>query len=89
MLDQSGQQNREKSENTVVSCFLMPLLERDWHMYSQFTPMVANWKLPLRIKGNFNLVGRASKTKHIMIFFRVNGTFFEGRKKAQIRQKCC
>ncbi|RZJ51755.1 MAG: thiol:disulfide interchange protein [Flavobacterium sp.] len=66
-------------------------IEKDWHMYSQFTP--DGGPLPLEIvfknqKGNYNLVGKAKEGKTRTAFndvFGVNETFFEG--KAHIEQE--
>ncbi|MBC5842576.1 thioredoxin family protein [Flavobacterium sp. F-380] len=80
----------KKSENTFVLVF-DAVLEKDWHMYSQFTPDGGPLQLEVSFKnqkGNFNLVGKAKESKTKTAYndiFEVNETFFEG--KAQIRQE--
>jgi thiol:disulfide interchange protein len=77
------------SDNTYVLTF-DGIIERDWHMYSQFTP--DGGPLPLEVvfknqKGNFNLVGKAKESKTKTAYndvFEVNETFFQ--RKAQIQQ---
>ncbi|WP_035671469.1 cytochrome c biogenesis protein CcdA [Flavobacterium sp. 83] len=80
----------KKSENTYLLSF-NAVIEKDWHMYSQFTP--DGGPLPLEIifkdqKGNFTLVGKAKESKTTTAFndvFGVNETFFHD--KAQIQQE--
>jgi thiol:disulfide interchange protein DsbD len=80
----------KKSENTYLLTF-NAIIEKDWHMYSQFTP--DGGPLPLEIifkdqKGNFTLVGKAKESKTTTAFndvFGVNETFFHD--KAQIQQE--
>jgi thiol:disulfide interchange protein len=80
----------KKSENNFVLIF-DGIIEKDWHMYSQFTP--DGGPLPLEIafknqKGNYDLVGKAKEGKTRTAFndiFGVNETFFEG--KAHIEQE--
>ena len=80
----------KKSENTYLLTF-NAVIEKDWHMYSQFTP--DGGPLPLEVifknqKGNFNLVGKAKESKTRTAFndiFGVNETYF--REKAQIQQE--
>jgi thiol:disulfide interchange protein len=80
----------KKSENTFVLIF-DGVLEKDWHMYSQFTPDGGPLQLEVTFKntkGNFNLVGKAKESKTRTAYndiFEVNEIFFEG--KAQIRQQ--
>jgi len=80
----------KKSENTFVLVF-DAVLEKDWHMYSQFTPDGGPLQLEVSFKnqkGNFNLVGKAKESKTRTAYndiFEVNETFFEG--KAQIKQE--
>ena len=80
----------KKSENTFVLVF-DAVLEKDWHMYSQFTPDGGPLQLEVAFKnqkGNFTLVGKAKESKTRTAYndiFEVNETFFEG--KAQIRQE--
>ncbi|MBG6112235.1 thiol:disulfide interchange protein DsbD [Flavobacterium sp. CG_23.5] len=80
----------KKSENNYLLTF-NAVIEKDWHMYSQFTP--DGGPLPLEVifknqKGNFTLVGKAKESKTTTAFndvFGVNETFF--RDKAQIQQQ--
>ncbi|MCC9071187.1 thioredoxin family protein [Flavobacterium sp. F-65] len=80
----------KKSGNNFVLIF-DGAIEKDWHIYSQFTP--DGGPLPLEIsfknqKGNYNLVGKAKEGKTRTAFndiFGVNETFFEG--KAHIEQE--
>ena len=80
----------KKSENNYILTF-NAIIEKDWHLYSQFT--ADGGSLPLEIifknqKGNFNLVGRAKESKTKTAFndiFEVNETYFENN--AQIQQE--
>ncbi|MBP6180606.1 cytochrome c biogenesis protein CcdA [Flavobacterium sp.] len=80
----------KKSENTYLLTF-NAIIEKDWHLYSQFTP--DGGPLPLEVilknqKGNFTLVGKAKESKTSTAFndvFGVNETFFHD--KAQIEQE--
>lgn len=80
----------KKSENNYLLTF-NAVIEKDWHMYSQFT--ADGGPLPLEVifknqQGNFNLVGKAKESKTTTAFndiFGVNETFFE--RKAQITQE--
>ncbi|CAN1563525.1 COG4232 Thiol,disulfide interchange protein [Flavobacteriaceae bacterium] len=80
----------KKSETNYILTF-NGLIEKDWHLYSQFTP--DGGPLPLEIifkdqKGNFELVGKAKEGKTTTAFndvFGVNETFFHD--KAQIQQE--
>ncbi|WP_367769257.1 cytochrome c biogenesis protein CcdA [Flavobacterium sp. WC2421] len=80
----------KKSENTYLLTF-DGVIEKEWHMYSQFTP--DGGPLPLEVifknaNGNFSLVGKAKESKTRTAYndiFEVNETFFE--RKAQIRQE--
>ncbi|WP_264529301.1 protein-disulfide reductase DsbD family protein [Flavobacterium sp. N502540] len=66
-------------------------IEKEWHMYSQFTPEGGPLALEITFKnqkGNYNLVGKAKEGKTKTAFndvFGVNETFFEG--KAHIEQE--
>lgn len=81
----------EKKSGTNAVLIFDGTIEKDWHMYSQFTP--DGGPLPLEIvfknqKGNYNLVGKAKESKTKTAFndvFGVNETFFEG--KAHIVQE--
>lgn len=79
----------EKKSNTEYWLTFEAIIEKDWHLYSQFTP--EGGPLPLELSfpdsKNYKLVGKASESKTASKFnetFGVNETFFEG--KAQIRQ---
>jgi thiol:disulfide interchange protein len=80
----------KKSETNYILTF-NGVIEKEWHLYSQFTP--DGGPLPLEIifkdqKGNFNLVGKAKESKTATAFndvFGVNETFFHD--KAQIQQE--
>ncbi|WP_418262691.1 cytochrome c biogenesis protein CcdA [Flavobacterium faecale] len=80
----------KKSDNTYVLTF-NAVIEKGWHLYSQFTP--DGGPLPLEVvfknqKGNYTLIGKAKESKTRTAYndiFEVNETFFEG--KAQIQQE--
>ncbi len=80
----------KKSETSYILTF-DGVIEKDWHLYSQFTP--DGGPLPLEIafqnqKGNYNLVGKAKESKTKTTFndvFGVNETYFE--KNVQIKQE--
>ncbi|WP_348822499.1 protein-disulfide reductase DsbD family protein [Flavobacterium aestuarii] len=80
----------KKSETNYILTF-NAVIEKDWHIYSQFTP--DGGPLPLEIifkdqRGNFDLVGKAKESKTSTAFndvFGVNETFFHD--KAQIQQE--
>lgn len=80
----------KKSGNNAVLIF-DGTIEKDWHMYSQFTPDGGPLALEIAFKnqkGNYNLVGKAKEGKTRTAFndvFGVNETFFEG--KAHIEQE--
>jgi thiol:disulfide interchange protein DsbD len=77
------------SDNSYLLTF-DGIIEKDWHVYSQFTP--DGGPLPLEIvfknqKGNFKLVGKAKESKTKTAYndiFEVDETFFQ--TKAQIQQ---
>jgi thiol:disulfide interchange protein len=81
----------EKKSGSNAVLIFDGTIEKEWHMYSQFTP--DGGPLPLEIvfknqKGNYNLVGKAKEGKTKTAFndvFGVNETFFEG--KAHIEQE--
>nr|WP_315203892.1 cytochrome c biogenesis protein CcdA [uncultured Flavobacterium sp.] len=81
----------EKKSETNYTLTFNAVIEKDWHLYSQFTP--DGGPLPLEItfkdqKGNFELVGKAKESKTTTAFndiFGVNETFFHD--KAQIQQE--
>ena len=80
----------KKSNNNYLLTF-SGVIDKDWHLYSQFTP--DGGPLPLEVifknqKGNFKLVGKAKEGKTTTAFndvFEVNETFFV--KNAQIQQE--
>ncbi|MCW2121007.1 protein-disulfide reductase DsbD family protein [Flavobacterium sp. 7A] len=80
----------KKLDDSYILTFTA-VIEKDWHLYSQFTP--DGGPLPLELefknqKGNYTLVGKAKESKTRTAFndiFEVNETFFEG--KAQIQQE--
>ena len=80
----------KKSENKYLLIF-NATIEKDWHVYSQFTP--DGGPLPLELifknqKTNFDLIGKAKESKTTTEFnavFGVNETFF--KTKAQITQE--
>lgn len=80
----------KKAGNNAVLIF-DGTIEKDWHMYSQFTPDGGPLALEIAFKnqkGNYNLVGKAKEGKTRTAFndiFGVNETFFEG--KAHIEQE--
>lgn len=80
----------KKAGNNAVLIF-DGTIEKDWHMYSQFTPEGGPLALEITFKnqkGNYNLVGKAKEGKTKTAFndvFGVNETFFEG--KAHIEQE--
>jgi thiol:disulfide interchange protein len=80
----------KKSDNTYILVF-DAVIEKDWHLYSQFTPDGGPLALEVIFKnqkGNYTLVGKAKESKTRTAYndiFEVNETFFE--KKAQIRQE--
>ncbi|CAM3018630.1 protein-disulfide reductase DsbD family protein [Flavobacterium frigoris] len=79
----------KKSDNTYLLTF-DGVIEKEWHMYSQFTPDGGPLALEVVFKnqkGNFNLVGKAKESKTKTAYndvFEVNETFFQ--RKAQIQQ---
>lgn len=80
----------KKAGNNAVLIF-DGTIEKDWHMYSQFTPDGGPLALEIAFKnqkGNYTLVGKAKEGKTRTAFndvFGVNETFFEG--KAHIEQE--
>ncbi|WP_029268604.1 cytochrome c biogenesis protein CcdA [Flavobacterium sp. KJJ] len=80
----------KKAGNNAVLIF-DGTIEKDWHMYSQFTPDGGPLALEIAFKnqkGNYELVGKAKEGKTKTAFndvFGVNETFFEG--KAHIEQE--
>ncbi len=79
----------QKSEDTFLLTF-EGVIEKEWHMYSQFTP--DGGPLPLELTfanqaGNYTLLGKAKESKTKTAYsdvFEVDETFFEG--KAVIQQ---
>ncbi|RVT71749.1 DUF255 domain-containing protein [Flavobacterium sufflavum] len=80
----------QKSEGIFVLTF-NAVIEKEWHMYSQFTPDGGPLPMQLVFKnqsGNYSLIGKAKESKTKTAYndiFEVNETFFEG--KAQIQQE--
>ncbi|HJS00446.1 MAG TPA: cytochrome c biogenesis protein CcdA [Flavobacterium sp.] len=80
----------QKSEGIFILTF-NAVIEKEWHMYSQFTPDGGPLPLEVNFKnqtGNYSLIGKAKESKTKTAFndiFEVNETFFEG--KAQIQQE--
>ncbi|MFA9191575.1 cytochrome c biogenesis protein CcdA [Flavobacterium sp. FZUC8N2.13] len=80
----------QKSEGVFVLTF-NAVIEKDWHMYSQFTPDGGPLAMEVILKnqaGNFSLIGKAKESKTRTAYndiFEVNETFFEGN--AQIQQE--
>ena len=80
----------KKSENNYILTF-NGVIEKGWHVYSQFTP--DGGPLPLEVvfknqAGNYSLIGKAKESKTTTAFndvFGVNEIYFE--KKAQIQQE--
>jgi len=81
----------EKKSGSNAILIFDGIIEKDWHMYSQFTPEGGPLALEIAFKnqkGNYNLVGKAKEGKTKTAFndiFGVNETFFEG--KAHIEQE--
>lgn len=81
----------EKKANGNYLLTFNGVIEKDWHLYSQFT--AEGGSLPLEIlfknqKGNFELIGKTKESKTKTAYndiFEVNETFFE--KKAQLIQE--
>jgi thiol:disulfide interchange protein len=80
----------KKSETNYILTF-NAVIEKEWHLYSQFTPDGGPLALEVLFKeqkGNFELVGKAKESKTTTAFndiFGVNETFFHD--KAQIQQE--
>lgn len=80
----------KKSETNYVLVF-NAVIEKDWHLYSQFTPDGGPLALEVTFKdqkGNYNLIGKAKESKTTTTYndiFEVNETYFHD--KAQIRQE--
>ncbi|KAF2341556.1 protein-disulfide reductase DsbD family protein [Flavobacterium tistrianum] len=79
----------KKADKTIL--IFDGTIEKDWHMYSQFTPDGGPLALEISFKnqkGNYELVGKAKEGKTRTAFndvFGVDETFFEG--KAHIEQE--
>ena len=80
----------KKSEGVFVLTF-NAVIEKEWHMYSQFTPEGGPLAMEVVFKnqsGNYSLIGKAKESKTRTAYndvFEVNETFFEA--KAQIQQE--
>lgn len=81
----------ERKSTTNYILTFSGVIEKDWHMYSQFTPDGGALPLELVFKnkeGNYDLVGKAKESKTQTVFndvFGVNETYFE--KNAKITQE--
>ena len=81
----------ERKSTTNFILTFSGVVEKDWHMYSQFTPDGGALPLELVFKnkeGNYDLVGKAKESKTQTVFndvFGVNETYFE--KNAKITQE--
>ena len=81
----------EKISDTEFNLIMEATIEKDWHVYSQFTP--ENGPLPAEFtfenaKGNFELLGKTKETpykKQYNDVFEVDEYYFE--KKATFTQK--
>ncbi|HEY4618157.1 MAG TPA: cytochrome c biogenesis protein CcdA [Flavobacterium sp.] len=79
----------KKSDKTYILTF-DGVIEKDWHMYSQFTPDGGPLALEVIFKnqkGNFSLIGKAKESKTKTAYndiFEVDETYFQN--KAQIQQ---
>lgn len=81
----------EKKSETIFLLSFNGVIEKDWHMYSQFTP--EGGPLPMEVifkdqKGNYKLIGKAKEGKTTTAYndvFEVNETFFV--KNASIQQE--
>lgn len=79
---------KSKIENKSDKRYLIhfdAVIEKDWHLYSQFTPDGGALPLEVNFKdaaGNFRLIGKAKESKTKTSFndvFGVNETYFENR----------
>ena len=86
-------QKIEKISDTEYNLVFKGTIDKDWHMYSQFTP--DGGALPLEViydeaKGNYEAVGKAKESpykKHFNDIFGVDEYYFENQVKIQQRIK--
>lgn len=79
----------EKVSKTNYLLIFNGKIDKEWHLYSQFTP--DGGPLPLEISfknqnGNFNLIGKAKERKtstHFNAVFGVNETYFENNARIE------
>lgn len=81
----------EKQSNGNYVLTFNGVIDKGWHLYSQFTPEGGPLALEVGFKNqkdNFDLIGKTKESKTKTAFnevFEVNETFFE--KKAQLKQE--
>lgn len=86
-------QKIEKISDTEYNLVFKGSIDKDWHMYSQYTP--DGGALPLEVlyeqaKGNYEAVGKAKESaykKHFNEVFGVDEYYFENQVKIQQRIK--
>ena len=86
-------QKIEKISDTEYNLVFNGTIDKDWHMYSQYTP--DGGALPLEViydsaKGNYEAVGKAKESpykKHFNEVFGVDEYYFENKVKIQQRIK--
>ncbi|MCX6184005.1 MAG: protein-disulfide reductase DsbD family protein, partial [Flavobacterium sp.] len=86
-------QKIEKISDTEYNLVFKGTIDKDWHMYSQYTP--DGGALPLEVlyeqaKGNYEAVGKAKESpykKHFNDIFGVDEYYFENQVKIQQRIK--
>ncbi len=86
-------QKIEKISDTEYNLVFKGTIDKDWHMYSQYTP--DGGALPLEVlyeqaKGNYEAVGKAKESaykKHFNEVFGVDEYYFENQVKIQQRIK--
>lgn len=80
----------EKKSDTEVVLIFDAVIEREWHMFSQFTPEGASLPTVFQFKnakGNYELVGKTKESPYKKVYsdiFEVDEYMFEN--KAQFRQ---
>lgn len=81
----------EKISDTEFNLIMNATIEKDWHVYSQFTPEDGSLPIVLTFKnskGNFKLIGKAKESpykKHFNEDFGVDEYYFEN--KAALTQR--
>ena len=86
-------QKIEKISDTEYNLVFKGMIDKDWHMYSQYTP--DGGALPLEVlyeqaKGNYEALGKAKESpykKHFNDIFGVDEYYFENQVKIQQRIK--